>query len=1031
MAENFTTVQTVRFWCQKILPLVYDDSLSYYEVLCKLKQRLNEVIENLNNIPDYLVQLILEYINSEQLQLILSELLATYILNVKFPPAGLTPAVGDGSEDDTASIQGCIDYAYNNGGMAVYFPNGVYLTQPLLLKDSVSLTGASRYTTRLVLRGGASNALVYGVTSNNQISDLHLDCNNDVQVNNIDCIEITGSNYLFYNLILNDGFRLLNITSTAGHIQLNDLIFRRATETHVLITGDANVKMEGIECNELSNLYAAACINLGTSNSFIDGCILNATSPVGIILNGDNNNITASVLNSVNDIQDNGQNNTYRIVSKEELTNLSSTKTINVPNFILNTTTINETFTNKTSTGVNITEALTGTRKLDAEFIEETFIDTKTITGGQLKEEYSNIETTASGNKTENITGNKTKTIGGNEINTVDGNSTNTVSGNSTNTINGSISNTVLGDEKTEVHGDQLIETKNTKIITTNYEVGSVENYINSVNPLTYRTPSQYNQYFDYVPFKDNTGTIYDVLVRGANLDDLNKIDLGFINVLDYGAAGDGETDDTEAINNAIKNNPGKVIFFPVGTYMISDEIVMPSNTVIFGSGNNSIIKQFNGANTNILVSENFHTLEGTNTTSNRISNFFINNIKIDGNFISNIGNESQVSNPNNTSGSGLLIYGFTIVLNNVTIVNCPENGIRTESAANTSFQPDNGEESIYNNVRILHCGEHGWTYRGPHDSLMSNCIIGSSGRKQNNVYSNLRCLEKGNCRVVNCHFYSNYGNIKPNFSVYLGESAYPWMFTNCHIEGAYIPLVISKSNQHNFVNCQVYASFGGSDVWLDGSRNRFDNVIFGGPAPDPVPTDRPSFTAAIGFGEETLCRNNYFDVHLSGVAFTSGFNPNSALNTYKISGYNNTRLINGEYLAAPFGISGNQSADIIEVRGDFDSQSEFSFRNNRSFRMNDGLPRINSLQQLDVTGTATITARTVAIHSYTTGNLNLNWGAQGTILMILNNTSSNIPITATGVTLNGGTSRTIPAKTTCFVYGINNTLWISPEISS
>lgn len=25
-----------RFWCQKVLPLAYDDALSYYEVLCKL-----------------------------------------------------------------------------------------------------------------------------------------------------------------------------------------------------------------------------------------------------------------------------------------------------------------------------------------------------------------------------------------------------------------------------------------------------------------------------------------------------------------------------------------------------------------------------------------------------------------------------------------------------------------------------------------------------------------------------------------------------------------------------------------------------------------------------------------------------------------------------------------------------------------------------------------------------------------------------------------------------------------------------------
>lgn len=28
------------YWCQKVLPLVYDESLSYYEVLCKLTQGL-------------------------------------------------------------------------------------------------------------------------------------------------------------------------------------------------------------------------------------------------------------------------------------------------------------------------------------------------------------------------------------------------------------------------------------------------------------------------------------------------------------------------------------------------------------------------------------------------------------------------------------------------------------------------------------------------------------------------------------------------------------------------------------------------------------------------------------------------------------------------------------------------------------------------------------------------------------------------------------------------------------------------------
>lgn len=34
-----------KFWCYKVLPLVYDDSLSYYEVLCKIVKYINELIE--------------------------------------------------------------------------------------------------------------------------------------------------------------------------------------------------------------------------------------------------------------------------------------------------------------------------------------------------------------------------------------------------------------------------------------------------------------------------------------------------------------------------------------------------------------------------------------------------------------------------------------------------------------------------------------------------------------------------------------------------------------------------------------------------------------------------------------------------------------------------------------------------------------------------------------------------------------------------------------------------------------------------
>ena len=38
-------LSTFKFWCYKVLPLVYDDSLSYYEVLCKVVDYINKLIE--------------------------------------------------------------------------------------------------------------------------------------------------------------------------------------------------------------------------------------------------------------------------------------------------------------------------------------------------------------------------------------------------------------------------------------------------------------------------------------------------------------------------------------------------------------------------------------------------------------------------------------------------------------------------------------------------------------------------------------------------------------------------------------------------------------------------------------------------------------------------------------------------------------------------------------------------------------------------------------------------------------------------
>ena len=58
---NFS-VRPLCSYYRRVLPAVYDNSLSYYEQLCRIKYKLNEVIKNLNdleeNLPSYVKQAI-------------------------------------------------------------------------------------------------------------------------------------------------------------------------------------------------------------------------------------------------------------------------------------------------------------------------------------------------------------------------------------------------------------------------------------------------------------------------------------------------------------------------------------------------------------------------------------------------------------------------------------------------------------------------------------------------------------------------------------------------------------------------------------------------------------------------------------------------------------------------------------------------------------------------------------------------------------------------------------------------------------
>ena len=97
--------------CTPVLPLVYDDSLSYYETLCKVIDRLNSIYAN----------------TTEEIERILDEMGISgdvrykNVLNVRD-----FGAVGDGRTDDRLAIQDALNEAYDAGGGVVFVPAGHY-----------------------------------------------------------------------------------------------------------------------------------------------------------------------------------------------------------------------------------------------------------------------------------------------------------------------------------------------------------------------------------------------------------------------------------------------------------------------------------------------------------------------------------------------------------------------------------------------------------------------------------------------------------------------------------------------------------------------------------------------------------------------------------------------------------------------------------------------------------------------------------------------------------------------------------------
>lgn len=288
-----------------------------------------------------------------------------------------------------------------------------------------------------------------------------------------------------------------------------------------------------------------------------------------------------------------------------------------------------------------------------------------------------------------------------------------------------------------------------------------------------------------------------------------------FLNVKELGCKGDGIKDDAPCINNAISalGAKGGTVYFPPGIYNVGSTINLPVATpiVIRGAGRDiTRVKLKNGANTDVFRTAGFssYTMTGSTDGNTRV---FIEDLTIDGN------------KANNSSGYGVRLYGYFIGMTNVDVVNCKNDGIYTEwyfdRVGGGGANYDMGGQFLF--VRSMDNDGNGWTFRGPHDSIiMGYNGIGNQGWGFKNEYSGEKgSLYDGN--GVHAVQWNCYNNAKGGIDFETGVNGY-----NISVSTSNSTTALKLGTKVGLATLTDMLAGGGVGMELGGSDNSINGVI-------------------------------------------------------------------------------------------------------------------------------------------------------------------------------------------------------------
>lgn len=158
---------------QPILPLEYANATSYMEQLNMVCKKVVELVDAENKNPETIYNLVKKMYTEGSLQGIVADIISDICVNVKYPPAGLTPAKGDGNTNDWAAIINILNYCKSSqNNILLYFPAGNYYATTETV-DTMTFGGMIYGKTLTVCGCGRSSRLSLGRNKVRILCDLH------------------------------------------------------------------------------------------------------------------------------------------------------------------------------------------------------------------------------------------------------------------------------------------------------------------------------------------------------------------------------------------------------------------------------------------------------------------------------------------------------------------------------------------------------------------------------------------------------------------------------------------------------------------------------------------------------------------------------------------------------------------------------------------------------------------------------------------------------------------------------------------